>query len=160
MAKKGVLFKMQSVEKRSAVDVINAHLKKSRENGGEVYYSTNIQVSPRQGDITSALFCFERLPGIYGYVQADILDILRGDKNSFIPDNASELSPEEYAKQPKSTWLRLKNLRRADPQYLAGLNAIKSNGELARLTDIFFESPRLNRIYWFDGTDDDDGLIF
>lgn len=160
MATKGVLFKLQSVEKRSAVDVINAHLKKARENGGEVYFSTNIQISPRQGDITSILLCFEKNPGAYGYVQADVLDILRGNKNTFIPDNASELSPEEYADQPKSTWLRLKNFRRADPQYLAGLSAIKSNGELARLTDIFFESPRLNRIYWFDGTDDNDGLIF
>lgn len=157
---RGIAIKLQNYEQQSAVDVLNIHLRTARENGGRVYFSTNLRISSRQGNITQLLICFPKPSGSLGYLQADIVKILQGDRQSFIPpEDAATYSPEEYADTPCATWLLIQNLRRADPQFLSQIMVTTSNGENVHLTEIFTRSPRLNRVYWWTETSDD-GLIF
>ena len=156
---KFVCLKLQVVEGRSAADVINAHIQKAQETKGAVFYSTNVALSPRQGNLDGALLCFQSQPGHFSYALADIDEVLRGERDLFVPEDSALYSPAEYATQPKRTWLRLRNFRRADSGFIASLRARRSNGEIVPLSDILSDSPRLNRIYcWPEG--DNDGLVF
>ena len=156
---RGIAIKLQNYEHQSAVDVLNAHLRTARENGGLVFFSTNLRVSSRQGNISALLLCFPTPSGSLGYLQADIVKIVQGDRQKFIPSDAGTYSPPEYSDTPCATWLLIQNLRRADPQFLSQIMVTASNGENVHLTEIFTRSPRLNRVYWWLNTSDD-GLIF
>lgn len=161
-------IKLQPWGARPARQVLNDHQAKGKENGGEVMFSTNIMISPRQANIREVVFYFEKEPEMYLFVQADVLNIFRGDKSSFIPKGAYQLSPEEYI-EPMRTWLHIKNLRRADPIYIRDLYVVHSDGSVhpsEPFTSAVFDSPRINRVYLahgcddYDDTDGDDGLNF
>lgn len=158
---RGVALKLQNFQDYSAVDIINKHLATARLNDGQVYFSTGLKISCRQGTLSTLILCY-RSSNQLGYVQADIVKVLRSpDHSPFIPADAEALSPAEFAHEPQNTWFLIKNLRRPDPQFLANLKVVRVTGEVMDFLQVFDVSPRLNRVYIYDNrTDENDGLIF
>lgn len=157
----GIALKLLSNRETSPLDIANAHLAHARTHGGEVLYSTDVPISSRYHQLSSVIFYFEGLPGRFVFIHADIVEIMYGGKEGFVPENSAELSPPQYADVPKRTWLRLRNLRRADPAFLGSLKSLRSDGALIPFVQHVAESARANRIYWWIDSDNaDDGLIF
>lgn len=88
-----------------AEDIIKKHM----EVGNEFYFSTQYKLSHKKCPQINLILLYNKSKDIY--YMGDVESACRGGE-AWIPDDAAEFSPTEYADVPKPTWIRVRNLKR------------------------------------------------
>lgn len=89
----------------NAEDIIKKHL----EVGNEFYFSTQYNVDKDKCLQINLILLYNKSKDIY--YMGDIESVC-GKSEAWIPDDAAEFSPTEYADVPKPTWIRVRNLKK------------------------------------------------
>lgn len=146
----GVALNVMQLEGVTPVQIMNMTIQKAKEEGYS-YFSTNVPFSGKNLRQDLALFYMETSNEGFKYVLADVVKILRRrDGEPFVPGDASVYSPALYAKEPRCSWILVKNFRLVDEDYVSSLvGASQKNGRWVPVKEMIAKS-RTNRFYWLD----------
>ncbi len=147
---KGIAINVMQFEGMTPVQIMNMTIQKSKEEGCS-YFSSDIPFSAKKLQQDAVLFYMETSNEGLKYVLADVVKILRNqDGEPFVPEDAALYSPAMFAKEPRCSWLLVKNFRMADEDYVNSLvGASQKDGKWVSVKEMIGKS-RTNRCYWLD----------